>query len=265
MARLFILSGDHIGQTHDLTGPCSLGRGKEADVVIGGKSVSRLHARLEQDAGGRWVLSDLGSSNGTLVEGQRLNGPCTLMDGETFNLGDVELRLRLDAPAASEAPPAPIVTPAPAPVAAPTPPPTPAPASQPDPSSSNDLELEGDWNANVAIPDAPLQRPSAAPISQARPKGQTGGSAADAARRVQAMGASAPGAAGRTAAGGKVLQYKKVDNRSGLFATDISQQSLLVRALLYLLLVAVLGGLMWGAYQVTAGLRRTDGTISETE
>jgi hypothetical protein len=62
-----------------------------------------------------------------------------------------------------------------------------------------------------------------------------------------------------------VLQYKKVDNRSGLFATDISQQSLLVRALLYLLLVAVLGGLMWGAYQVTAGLRRTDGTISETE
>ena len=263
MARLFILSGDHIGQTHDLTGPCNLGRGKDADVVVGGKSVSRLHARLEQDAGGRWILSDLGSSNGTLVEGQRLNGPCTLLDGETFNLGDVELRLRLDAPAAPEMDPAPASAPAMAPVAPPTPPPT--PVSQPDPPSSDGLELEGGWNANAAIPDAPLQRPSAAPISQARTKGQTGGSAAGAARRVEAMGASAPGAAGRTAAGGKVLQYKKIDNRSGLFATDISQQPLLVRTLLYLLLVAVLGGLMWGAYQVTAELRRTDGTISETE
>jgi hypothetical protein len=79
------------------------------------------------------------------------------------------------------------------------------------------------------------------------------------------MGAYAPGAAGRTAAGGKVLQYRKVENRSGFFSTDLGQQPLLVRMLLYLLLVAVLGGLMWGAYQVTAGLRRTDGTISEFE
>ncbi|HIK60293.1 MAG TPA: FHA domain-containing protein, partial [Planctomycetes bacterium] len=122
MARLFILSGDHIGQTHDLTGSSNLGRGKEADVVIGGKSVSRLHARLEMDSGGRWVLSDLGSSNGTRVEGQRLTGPCTLMDGEMFKLGDVELRLRLDTPADSE----PMLDPTPAPAAPPTPAPAPA-------------------------------------------------------------------------------------------------------------------------------------------
>jgi len=259
MARLFILSGDHIGQTHDLTGSCNLGRGKDADVVIGGKSVSRLHARLEKAPGGEWVLSDLGSSNGTRVEGQRLDGPCTLMDGETFQLGDVELRLRLDAPVAPE--------PAPAPAPAPAPPPTPAPAPapQPDPPASHDLELEGDWNANAPVPDAPIKRPSAAPISPSRPTAQAGNSAAGAARRAQAMGASAPGAAGRTAAGGKVLQYHKVENRSGLFSTDLSQQSILVRTLLYLLLVAVLGGLMWGAYQMTTGLRRTDGTISDLE
>lgn len=257
MARLFILSGDHIGQTHDLTGSCNLGRGKDADVVVGGKSVSRLHARLEKDPGGLWVLSDLGSSNGTRVEGQRLTGPCTLMDGETFKLGDVEVRLRLDAPVDSE--------PVPAPTPAPAPPPTPTPAPQPDPPSSADLELEGDWNANAPVPDAPLQRPSAAPVSPPRPTAQAGSSAAGAARRAQAMGASAPGAGGRTAAGGKVLQYHKVENRSGLFSTDLGQQPLLVRTLLYLLLVAVLGGLMWGAYQVTAGLRRTDGTISEFE
>ncbi|MAG63548.1 hypothetical protein CMO84_08510 [Candidatus Woesearchaeota archaeon] len=259
MARLFILSGDHIGQTHDLTGSCNLGRGKEADVVIGGKSVSRLHARLEEDPGGRWVLSDLGSSNGTRVEGQRLSGPCALMDGETFKLGDVELRLRLDGPVAPETEPAPTSAPAPPPV------PPPAPAPQPDPPSSTELELEGDWNANAPVPDAPLQQPSAAPISPPRRAAQTGSSAAGAARRAQAMGASAPGAAGRTAAGGKVLQYHKVENRSGFFSTDIGQQPILVRALLYLLLVAVLGGLMWGAYQLTAGLRRTDGTISEFE
>jgi predicted component of type VI protein secretion system len=259
MARLFILSGDHIGQTHDLTGSCNLGRGKDADLVIGGKSVSRLHARLEKAPGGQWVLSDLGSSNGTRVEGQRLDGPCTLMDGETFQLGDVEVRLRLDGSVAPE--------PAPDPAADPAPPPTPAPAPapQPDPPSSHDLELEGDWNANAPVPDAPLQSPPAAPISPSRPAAQAGSSAAGAARRAQAMGASAPGAAGRTAAGGKVLQYHKVENRSGLFSTDLSQQSILVRTLLYLLLVAVLGGLMWGAYQMTVGLRRTDGTISEFE
>lgn len=259
MARLFILSGDHIGQTHDLTGSCNLGRGKDADVVIRGKSVSRLHARLEEGPGGRWVLSDLGSSNGTRVEGQRLNGPCTLMDGETFRLGDVELRLRLDAPVASD----PMLDPTPAPAPPPMSPPAAAP--QPDPPSSADLELEGDWNANAPVPDAPLQRPSAAPISPPRPTAQTGSSAEGVARRAQAMGAYAPGAAGRTAAGGKVLQYHKVENRNGFFSTELGQQPLLVRILLYLLLVAVLGGLMWGAYQVTAGLRRTDGTISEFE
>ena len=135
MARLFILSGDHIGQTHDLTGSCNLGRGKEADVVIGGKSVSRLHARLEEDPGGRWVLSDLGSSNGTRVEGQRLNGPCALMDGETFKLGDVELRLRLDGPVDPE--------PEPAPTSAPAPPPVPPPApSEPPPDPTETIDKE---------------------------------------------------------------------------------------------------------------------------
>ena len=246
MARLFILSGEHLGQTHDLTGPSNLGRGQDADVVIRGRSVSRLHARLEKSADGQWVLTDLGSSNGTRVRGQHLDGPCTLVDGETFHLGDVEVRLRLDEPAA----------------AAPEPVPSPGPASSP---KSGGPELEGDWDASAQAPQAPIQRPAAAPISQARPAPGAASLSASNARRVQAMGATAPGAAGRTAAGGKVLQYKKVENRSGLFSTDLGQQPLLVRTLLYLLLAAAFCGLLWGVYQMTAELRRMDGTISETE
>ncbi len=253
MARLFILSGDHLGQTLDLERPSKLGRGQEADLMIRGKSVSRLHAHLERGPDGQWVLTDLGSSNGTRVGERRLTGPHTLQDGETFCLGDVELRLR-DEEAPHPAPIEPVAVPAPAPT----------PASIPAPSSGG-LELEGDWDAGAQTPDAPIQRPVAAPSPQAKPARQAASQADSATRRAQAMGASAPGAAGRTAAGGKVLQYQKVDNRTGLFSTDIGQQPFLIRVLLYLLLAAVLGGLMWGAYQLTAGLRRTDGSISESE
>lgn len=50
----------------------TLGRGENCDVILDHSAVSRLHARIYQDPFGRWIVEDLGSHNGVLVEGQRV-------------------------------------------------------------------------------------------------------------------------------------------------------------------------------------------------
>jgi pSer/pThr/pTyr-binding forkhead associated (FHA) protein len=50
----------------------TLGRGSNCDIILDHHTVSRLHARIYQDPFGRWVVEDLESHNGVLVEGQRV-------------------------------------------------------------------------------------------------------------------------------------------------------------------------------------------------
>jgi pSer/pThr/pTyr-binding forkhead associated (FHA) protein len=52
--------------------------------------VSRAHALLEQ-AGGAWTVEDRGSSNGTLVNAARINGPHMLRDGDIVKIGRTQL------------------------------------------------------------------------------------------------------------------------------------------------------------------------------
>jgi len=52
--------------------------------------VSRAHALLEQ-AGGAWTVEDRGSSNGTLVNAARINGPHVLRDGDVLRIGRTQL------------------------------------------------------------------------------------------------------------------------------------------------------------------------------
>ena len=55
----------------------NIGRGDYNDVVIADPSVSTMHAKLQRrDA--VWILTDLGSTNGTFVEGERLTGEAPL-------------------------------------------------------------------------------------------------------------------------------------------------------------------------------------------
>jgi len=67
-------------------GEIVIGRGADADVVIESPKVSRHHARIviEDD---RAVIEDLGSTNGTSVNGSRLNSPCVLMHGDEIRIG----------------------------------------------------------------------------------------------------------------------------------------------------------------------------------
>lgn len=67
-------------------GATVLGRGADCDVVILGSTVSRRHARIST-SGIQPVLEDLGSRNGTFVNGQRLSAPCPLRDGDQIRLG----------------------------------------------------------------------------------------------------------------------------------------------------------------------------------
>ncbi|MHC4571390.1 MAG: ATP-binding protein [Planctomycetota bacterium] len=50
----------------------TLGRGSNCDVMLEHDSVSRIHARISQDPFGRWIIEDLDSHNGVLVEGKRV-------------------------------------------------------------------------------------------------------------------------------------------------------------------------------------------------
>jgi pSer/pThr/pTyr-binding forkhead associated (FHA) protein len=79
-------------------GVCRIGRGTENDVVVDDPAVSRLHARVEKEAG-HYRIVDLGSTNGTAVDGVDLRPwqPQPLMHGSTIVLaGAAELRFLLN-------------------------------------------------------------------------------------------------------------------------------------------------------------------------
>ncbi|UCG59437.1 MAG: FHA domain-containing protein [Phycisphaerales bacterium] len=56
----------------------TLGRGSDCDIVLNHAGVSRVHSRISQDAFGRWIVEDLGSQNGVLVDGQRIKAQAVL-------------------------------------------------------------------------------------------------------------------------------------------------------------------------------------------
>jgi hypothetical protein len=83
----FLLALDWTGFTEQLL----VGRHHACDVVLDEPSVSRQHARLVfRD--GKWVLQDLESTNGTIVNGVRV-GRCSLLPGDHLALGEAHLRI----------------------------------------------------------------------------------------------------------------------------------------------------------------------------
>jgi len=64
-----------------------IGRDPACDIVLAEKSVSARHARITRGAGGYFKVHDLDSTNGVLVEGERISR-ATLHDGDTFVVGD---------------------------------------------------------------------------------------------------------------------------------------------------------------------------------
>lgn len=132
MAFQFVMrSGPTPGAVYPLEGDqLTIGRDSTNGVAINDPEVSRRHSRLTFQ-GGKYVLEDLGSTNGTFVNGQRLSGPHVLKAGDVVALGE-QIVLMYDAanidpgatiasprnavrvPQAAAPMPAPVVPPAPA-------------------------------------------------------------------------------------------------------------------------------------------------------
>jgi pSer/pThr/pTyr-binding forkhead associated (FHA) protein len=89
LASLLMRSGDLKGRRLAIKVPvANIGRGDYNDVIIADPSVSTMHAKLQRREA-VWVLTDLGSTNGTFVEGERLTGEMPLSPGTTIKFGDV--------------------------------------------------------------------------------------------------------------------------------------------------------------------------------
>ncbi len=76
----------------------TVGRSSANDVVLPDGAVSRRHAALERLAAG-WCIHDLGSRNGTYVNGERLERERPLYSGDEIVMGDTVLTYRSRPPA----------------------------------------------------------------------------------------------------------------------------------------------------------------------
>jgi len=95
MPRLIILASRQSGKQVNITGRLtSIGRSENNAVVLDSDHVSRNHAVIDWN-GDRFVITDLESSNGTYVNGARVQVQ-TLAHGDTLHLGGCEMRFFYD-------------------------------------------------------------------------------------------------------------------------------------------------------------------------
>jgi len=71
----------------------TIGRSRQCDVVLDDPNVSRQHAEI-RPRGGSWVLTDLGSTNGSSINGRRLAGPEVLKPGDELQVGTSTIRFQ---------------------------------------------------------------------------------------------------------------------------------------------------------------------------
>lgn len=101
--RLVVKTGPNPGIVFDLSKEVTLlGRDVTNDIALGDAEVSRQHARLTRTPGG-YVLEDLGSTNGSFVNGERLVAPRVLSPGDLIGMGEnVTLSFEATSPEAAQ-------------------------------------------------------------------------------------------------------------------------------------------------------------------
>lgn len=90
--KLYFESGKRQGESVDITPPgISIGRETDNDIQLDEEKVSRYHAKLTQE-NGIWQIEDLGSSNGTQLNGKTLDARTPLSLNDVIGIGDNTMR-----------------------------------------------------------------------------------------------------------------------------------------------------------------------------
>ncbi len=86
-----------LGGKRMVVGPAgaTLGRSRKCDIVVDDPNVSREHAEI-RPRGGSWVLRDLGSTNGSSINGRRTDGAEVLKPGDEIELGTSTMTFELE-------------------------------------------------------------------------------------------------------------------------------------------------------------------------
>jgi predicted component of type VI protein secretion system len=170
--QLVVRKGPRPGQVFPLTlETVTIGRDPMTDIVINDPEVSRHHAKLTR-RGGSYEIQDMGSTNGTFVDGKRLAGESVLLSaGQAVMVGS-NVTMTFQSTSASDpmatmiAPGAGLVAPKPVAEAEPPAPAIPAPEPiRPEPiyeaeTSDEPMELDVDSPATTAMPEIPAPFPS---------------------------------------------------------------------------------------------------------
>lgn len=86
---------DIAGQRYSLNAASVvLGRSSEADILVDDTGVSRKHLEIRKQGGSTWAV-ELGSTNGSYVNGHKVNGSVELVDGSTITMGRTKIIFRL--------------------------------------------------------------------------------------------------------------------------------------------------------------------------
>jgi len=80
------------GQRFPLRDTLSIGRAADNDIALEDDWISARHLRLRRQ-NGAWIAEDLGSTNGTRVNGRPLNGTSPVQPGDVLDLGRVKLKV----------------------------------------------------------------------------------------------------------------------------------------------------------------------------
>lgn len=94
MASLVFLAGPIAGRRYKLSdGEYVIGRRSDCQIFVPDMRVSRQHARLVREAEGGWRLEDLGSNNGTFINGSRVQGTATLKNEDEILIASNKIRV----------------------------------------------------------------------------------------------------------------------------------------------------------------------------
>lgn len=223
--ELFVLGGPDLGRSAELADGAWIGRAEGCALRLGGRSISRRHARLER-RGEAWFVVDQGSTNGLWLGDERVT-ELELVDHGEFKVGDEPLRARLGQvePAAAQPTPAEPEAPAPAPAPAAEISFTSGGGAAPVLEEDDDLELEFDEPA-----DQPAPSPAPATSSATSPAGV---------RDLQR----------------EELLASMATKKSGLFSADLEQYPAWVKALVAVGVLAFLAAIAWGVQALVLGVR----------